>query len=260
MDRLTDVRYWEEQWKTIRPRRLHLYRDVDYETVRLLRRAAGPEPVRVLELGAGGSRVLPCLAAKFGHHVFGADFSHRGCVLLRANLALAGAKGSVVCEDLFQPSFKPEQFDLVFSCGLIEHFEDMRAVIEQHLRLLRAGGRAVVIVPNLQGLQGKVCKRFAPPLWAKHRVFGPAALGQALRSLGTFDVQSGYLGSFFFQIGMDSDWTAVSGWPKLLQRTVCGAARLGNASISLGFRLLPVRPHSRTFSTAFFACGLKPER
>jgi len=261
MDRLTDVRYWEEQWwKKIRPRRLRLYRDFDYETVRLLHRAAGPKAVRVLELGAGGSRVLPYLAAKFGYHVFGADFSPSGCELLRANLALAGAKGNVVCEDLFQPSLKPEQFELVFSCGLIEHFEDIGAAIQQHLRLARPGGRVALIVPNLQGLQGKIWKRLAPPLWARHRVFGPADLDKALRSLGLREVKSGYLGSFFLQLGLGSDWTALQRWPKLVQRAAYGSVRLLNAAVSFGFRLSPVRPHSRMFSTAFFAWGRKPER
>jgi len=261
MDRLTDVSYWEEQWwKKIRPRRLRLYRDFDYETVRLLLRATGPAPVRILELGAGGSRVLPYLAAKFGHHVFGADFSPSGCELLRANLALAGVKAGVVCEDLFEPSLKPEQFDLVFSSGLIEHFEDMDAAIAQHLRLLRPGGCVALIVPNLQGLQGKIWKRLAPPLWARHRVFGPADLDKDLRALGLRDVQSGYLGSFFVQLGTGSDWTAIQRWPKLVQGAAYSSVRLVNAVISLGFRLLPVRPHSRALSTGFFACGLKPER
>jgi len=261
MDRLTDVRYWEERWwNKIRPSRLRLYRDFDYETIRLLRRAAGPEAVRILELGAGGSRVLPYLAAKFGYRVYGADFSPRGCDLLRANLALAGAKGNVVCEDLFQPSLKPEQFDLVFSCGLIEHFEDMRAAIEQHLRLLRPGGRAVLIVPNLQGLQGRIWKRLAPPLWERHRVFGPGDLDKVLRSLGLREVKSGYLGSFFLQLGLDSDWTGLQRWPKLVQRAAHNAVRLANTGVSLCFRVLPARPHSRMFSTGFFAWGRKPER
>ncbi|MGH9358652.1 MAG: class I SAM-dependent methyltransferase [Terriglobia bacterium] len=261
MDRLTDVRYWEEQWwKKIRPSRLHLYRDFDYEAVQLLRRSAGHEPSRVLELGAGGSRVLPFLAAKFRHNVFGADFSPNGCKLLRDNLALARVNGNVVCEDLFQSSFKAEQFDLVFSCGLIEHFAGVRAAIEQHIQLLRPGGRVVLIIPNLQGLQGKVLKRLAPPLWARHRVFGPADLAKDLRALGLREVQSGYLGSFFLQLGLGSDWTALQGWPKPAQRAAYSSVRLVNAAISLGFRFLPVRPHSRMFSTGFFACGLKPER
>lgn len=260
MDRLTDAGYWEEEWwKKGRPRRLRLYRDFDYETIGLLRRAAGSKRARVLELGAGGSRILPYLAARFGHQVFGTDFSPAGCHLLRRNFALAGASGAVVCEDLFQSSLKPEQFDVVFSCGLIEHFADTRAAIEQHVRLLRRGGRVALIVPNLQGLQGKICKRLAPRLWERHRVFGPADLVRILRNLGMREVQSGYLGSFFLQIGSGSDWTGVHRWPWVLQQAAHVSARAATGAISLGFRILPARPHTRMFSTAFFACGRKSD-
>lgn len=259
MDRLTDLRYWEEHWwKKLRPRKLRLYRDFDYETVQLLRREAGNGNCGVLELGAGGSRVLPFLARKFGYHVSGADFSPSGCRLLRANMALAGVKGHVVCEDLFQPALAPEQFDLVFSSGLIEHFEDTRAVIAQHLRLARAGGRLVLIVPNFQGVQGKIWRRLAPPLWAKHKVFGPAELEGFLNDLGLAGIRSGYLGSFFIHIGGDEDWSALDQWPGWMQWLTQNAVRLANGAASLGFRLFPLRPHSRLFSTAFFASGTKP--
>ena len=89
MKRLTDVGYWEENWwQQQHPRRLWLYRDVDFETIRLLRNAgrrlerdrplagegglppeAQVKPRRILELGAGGSRVLPYVARRFGYRV-----------------------------------------------------------------------------------------------------------------------------------------------------------------------------------------------
>ncbi len=261
MDRLTDVHYWEEQWwKKRQPQKLRLYRDFDYETVQLLRREAGSGKSRVLEVGAGGSRLLPFLAAKFGHRVSGVDFSPSGCLLLRANMALAGASGDVVCEDMFHSSLAPERFDLVFSSGLIEHFEDTRAAIAQHLRLVRPGGRLALIVPNFQGLQGKTWRRLAPPLAAKHKVFGPAELAGFLKDLGLIGVCSGYLGSFFLHVGRDEDWSVVRQWPGWAQWLAHGSVRVASGVISFGFRLSPLRPHSRIFSTGFFASGAKPER
>jgi SAM-dependent methyltransferase len=42
------------------------------------------------------------------------------------------------------------RFDVVFSVGLVEHFrgEARRRVVDQHARLLRAGGRALILAPN----------------------------------------------------------------------------------------------------------------
>ncbi|MGO9274995.1 MAG: class I SAM-dependent methyltransferase [Terriglobia bacterium] len=278
MKRLTDVGYWEENWwQQQHPRRLWLYRDVDFETIRLLRNAgrrlerdrplAGegglpPEaqvnPRRILELGAGGSRVLPYVARRFGYRVSGSDFSWRGCRLLGANLARQGAAGDVLCEDLFQSALRAETFDLVYSSGLIEHFDDTRAVLAEHFRLVRPGGALIVIVPNLQGVQGRIWKRLAPPLWSIHHVFGPEDLASILKTLGLAQVRAGYLGSFFIHIGRGAEWSGVKRWPRWLQLAAPASVRLVNGLISFGFRLLPLRPHSRALSPAFFAEGIKP--
>jgi len=267
--RLTDVTYWDEGWwKQKRPERLRLYRDVDYETVRLLEsavRAAAPSGVadagewpRVLELGAGGSRVLPYLARRFGYAVYGSDFSWHGCRLLASNLGLVGVKGNVVCEDLFQSALAGEEFDVVYSSGLIEHFDDTRAVIQEHLRLVRPGGCLALIVPNFQGIQGRLWKRLAPALWARHRVFGPEELHASLETLGLERIRAGHLGSFFIHIGRGAEWSRVNAWPFGLGLAAHGVVRIANGLASLGFRLSPWRPHSRALSPAFFAVGVKP--
>ena len=266
LKRLTDVCYWEESWWTqVRPEKLRLYRDFDFETVRLLGRAcqelksASPTAsVSVFEMGAGGSRVLPYVGSKFDCKVFGSDFSLSGCKLLGANLALQGLHQAAVCEDLFQSSVLPDAFDLVFSSGLIEHFDDTRAVVAEHVRLLRPGGRLVLIVPNLEGVQGMIWKRLARPLWERHWVFGPEFLAGILKDLKLESIEFGYLGSFFIHIGMGDDWTVVKSWPRWLQRLVHYCVRLANGMVSLMFRLSPLRPHSQALSPAFYAAGVKP--
>ncbi|HLW78833.1 MAG TPA: class I SAM-dependent methyltransferase [Terriglobia bacterium] len=262
MERLTDVAYWDENWWTQkRPERLRLYRDFDFETVRLLGKAAGDAAQagrpRVLELGAGGSRVLPYLARRFGYAVVGCDFSWRGCRLLRSNLELARVRGGIVCEDVFHSALAPGQFDLVYSSGLVEHFDDTRAAVAEHLRHVRPGGRLALIVPNFQGVQGRIWKRLAPALHARHRVFGPQDLAGILSSLGLGRICSGYLGSFFIHVGRDPDWSGVRTWPAALGLLVHRSVRLVNGFLSLGFRLSPWRPHSRALSPAFFALGTK---
>lgn len=265
MKRLTEVAYWEENWwKKKRPERLRLSRDFDFETVRLLRHASGASSEatgstrpRLLEIGAGGSRLLPYLGWKLGCEVFGCDFSLSGCRLLRANLARQEISGGVICEDLFQSSLPAEKFDVVYSSGLVEHFDETRPVIVEHARLVRPGGWLVLIVPNFQGLQGRIWKRLAPSLWARHKVFGPEELADCLKSLGLDQVRSGYLGSFFVHVERGPEWSVVRGWPAGLGLSVHAGVRLANAILSLAFRLSPWRPHSRALSPAFFAAGIK---
>lgn len=273
MSRLTDVAYWEKNWWVgARPQRLRLYRDFDFETVRLLRAASqrhvraeqspqGELPAkrpRVLEIGGGGSRVLPYLALKFGLEVYGTDFSLAGCRLLRANLALVDRPGSVICEDLFQSSLAADTFDVVYSSGLIEHFEDTRSVVTEHLRLLKPGGRLVVIVPNLLGLEGKIVAKLAPSLWKVHKVLSPDDLAGGLQSAGLREIHAGYLGSFFIYVGRGPEWSTLTRWPAWARLGMHGGLRLTNGLIALLCRLSPVRPHSRAFSPACFAVGVKP--
>lgn len=260
MRRLTDASFWEQEWwQRKHPERLWLYRDVDYEMVRLLARAGGSKGCRTLELGGGGSRILPYLSRKFGFRVFGSDFSWRGCLLLKANLSLQGIDGGVACEDLFHSSLAPESFDLVYSNGLIEHFDDTAAVVAEHLRLIKPGGKLVLAVPNLEGVQGRIFAKLAPPLWQLHRTFSARELAETLSGLGLQEIRSGHLGSFQIYLGYDPRWSALRNWPRWLWFLAHVSVRLGSGLISLAFRVSPWKPHTRAWSPAIFAAGTKPE-
>ena len=55
--------------------------------------------------------------------------------------------------DIFE--FQPKNnYDVVFSCGLIEHFKDLNKIIEQHVRICNEGGKIIIIIPNFRGLFG----------------------------------------------------------------------------------------------------------
>ncbi|MGE5327319.1 MAG: class I SAM-dependent methyltransferase [Deltaproteobacteria bacterium] len=258
MNALTDAAHWDKQWwSNQRPSKLRwLYRDQDYETVRLIRQSATKD-ARIAEVGGGGSRLLPYLGRSLGVKVLGTDFSLTACRLLRANFDLQGVEGQLVCEDLLQSSIAEGTFDVVYSAGVIEHFEDQRSVVAAHLRLVKPGGRLILTAPNLAGVQGRIFRRLAPPLWAKHLALQSDGLAEVFRQLGLHEVQSGYLGSFFLRVGRDPQWTGVHIWPRWLRSLGYWSVRLGNAAVSLFFRVSPWRPHTRAWSPSVFATGLK---
>src|SRR5437867_3606974 len=114
----------------------------------------GPES-RVLEAGCGRSPWLPFLNRRFGCRVVGIDIEPHAADLARANIAGAGAAGEVVCGDAFTLSTRPDLragFDLVYSMGVLEHFEDVVERISALALYLKAGGRILTTVPNLQGV------------------------------------------------------------------------------------------------------------
>ena len=115
------------------------------------------ERYSIIELGCGGSSYLPYLVKKYNNlQIFGIDNSLRGCKL--AVIGIDGGLSSVniVCGDIFQCPLTSEKFDIVFSVGLIEHFNDPCKVIEKHVDLLKPGGLLICVVPNVFGLQGKI--------------------------------------------------------------------------------------------------------
>jgi len=63
--------------------------------------------------------------------------------------------GSIKCIESDFFLFEGERkYDIVFSMGFIEHFENTKDVIERHIRLLSENGSLLIILPNLRGLNG----------------------------------------------------------------------------------------------------------
>jgi len=51
--------------------------------------------------------------------------------------------------------YQPENgYDVVFSSGVIEHFNDVNQIIEQHIRICNKGGKIIITLPNFRGLFG----------------------------------------------------------------------------------------------------------
>ncbi|MFI7312875.1 methyltransferase domain-containing protein [Streptomyces hygroscopicus] len=99
-------------------------------------------PGDVLDLGCGtGSLAL--LAAEAGHRVTGVDRSPRMARLAREKLAGTGA--TVLVGDAAEPPVPERSFDVVLVRHLLWLLPDREAVLRRWVRLLRPGGRLVLI-------------------------------------------------------------------------------------------------------------------
>lgn len=109
----------------------------------------------VIEFGCGGSSYLPYLNNKYNNlELYGMDKSPNGCNLT-VKIIDGGPKSSnIVCSDVLHPPFKSNKFDIVYSVGLIEHFDDTKEVLEKHVDLLKPGGLLICYIPNIIGFQG----------------------------------------------------------------------------------------------------------
>ncbi|WP_316840739.1 class I SAM-dependent methyltransferase [Pedobacter gandavensis] len=116
--------------------------------------------------------------------------------LLEAN-QLKPSDINIIETDLF--SYQPtQQFDLVLSCGLIEHFNDTADIINRHIAFVKPGGTLFITLPNFKALNGWFQKSFDRENYDKHNIdcMDPKLLANICKQAGLELVQSRYFGNF----------------------------------------------------------------
>jgi 2-polyprenyl-3-methyl-5-hydroxy-6-metoxy-1,4-benzoquinol methylase len=166
----TDLAHWESAWG-VRPR-MRVPSGVDIGTrnvLRLLGRYLRPG-MRYLEIGCAPGKILVWVAREINAPVCGIDYSPTGVDTTKWLCDGLGVKADIRCEDAMKSSFDERASDLVFSCGLIEHFDDPKPIVAAHVRLLAPGGIALIAVPNYSGIYLKLQSWCDPENLALHNL------------------------------------------------------------------------------------------
>jgi SAM-dependent methyltransferase len=106
---------------------------------------AGARGLKVLEIGCG----LGTDGAQFaeaGADYTGVDLTEAAVELARRRFELFDLPGTFKTADAESLSFPDESFDLVYSHGVLHHTPDTGKAIQEIHRVLRPGGRAVVML------------------------------------------------------------------------------------------------------------------
>lgn len=99
------------------------------------------------------------------------DFHIRQEIVHRFEEINGLAKGTIRCIESDFFNYAPDRtYDVVFSSGFIEHFEDTRDVIARHVNLLSKEGQLLLLVPNFLGLNGKLQQWFDQENLAAHNL------------------------------------------------------------------------------------------
>ena len=116
---------------------------------------------KVLEIGSG-TGINTALMARQGAKVVFFDQSQAALDLARKTMELWGLDGEYVKGDAFDYSFKQE-FDLVHSEGVVEHFLSRRRqeILEVHAGAAKRGGKVLIIVPHAGCMGYRIGKRLA---------------------------------------------------------------------------------------------------
>ncbi len=195
---LTDREFWTRYWESKTDLNVAIERD--YLFHRQLKSIVKREqPQTAIELGGFPGYYTIFLKKHFGIEGTLLDyFVHEGILgsVLEAN-NLQKQDINVIEANLF--SYQPQKrYDLVLSCGLIEHFEETSGIISKHLEFLNPGGTLFITLPNFKSLNGWVQKTFDKDNYSKHNIacMDPDLLKGMLTRLGLEVIGSGYFGRY----------------------------------------------------------------
>lgn len=110
---------------------------------------------------------------------------------------LSESEVEIIETDLF--TYQPQKkYDLVLSCGLIEHFKDTKDIITKHVPFLNDEGTLLITLPNFKGVNGWVQKKFDRYNFNKHYLdcMNPDFLAETAKDLGLKNVEAFYYGKF----------------------------------------------------------------
>ncbi len=163
-------------------------------------------PVRrdwsALEVGCAPGGNMLQFNRLFGYIPFGVEYSHVGAETSRTVLSQNGFDGRNVMEsDFFASSFQNEyrgRFDVVFSCGFIEHFDDPRKAVEAHVNLLKTDGYLICTIPNLRSFGYPLLRLIARDVLDAHNLplMRPSPFRALFDDLGLVTTFCGCLGVF----------------------------------------------------------------
>lgn len=147
-----------------------------------------PANSRFLEAGCGLGQWC-FYANKLGHEAVGADIAED--IINRLNEFIRGKPEyknmRFLVDDLCNSKLESNQFDLILSLGVIEHFRDSSLMLEELRRLLKPGGKVFISVPNIFAMQTitrPLTELFG--IWSigYEKSFSPASLKKQIRDAG----------------------------------------------------------------------------
>ncbi|HZS05704.1 MAG TPA: class I SAM-dependent methyltransferase [Blastocatellia bacterium] len=193
----------------------------DYLEWEVLYRSYFPKETRglkVLEIGSAPGTNLVRLNQTFGFVPYGVEYSEAGVEVNRKVFERHGLDtGNVIYADFFSDTFQSEYreaFDIVISRGFIEHFTEVEGVIDKHISLLKDGGRLLISIPRLVGLNYLLCRLFNKDILPLHNltIMHKQSFTDLFRNKPLIQEYCGYYGTLKFSVSLPGQRTGFRGW------------------------------------------------
>jgi SAM-dependent methyltransferase len=197
-NKLTDKAFWANYWESKKALAFNV--PPNYTFYKLLEQIIKErKPETAIELGGFPGYYTIFLKKYFGLNATLFDYYiHQGVLkeVLTVN-DLTEKDIEVIEGDLFNYQSQ-KQYDLVLSCGLIEHFNDTKDIIARHLPFLKPGGTLFITLPNFTGINGWVQRKYDKSNYEKHNIssMDPQLLATYCKELGLKNIEAYHYGKF----------------------------------------------------------------
>lgn len=253
--------YWAQGWEGAPPRPLQdldqpsIKNAIDVQYLKIFRKVFQPgKKMSVIELGCGNSIWLAYFKKYFDADIYGLDYTDTGCRTAQAILDANGMKGEIINGDIFNPSpTLKDKFDIVYTNGVVEHFEDTADCLRHCVAFARPGGTVVTFIPNLAGWIGAGQKRLDKAIYDIHVPQDLEHLKQAHEKAGLTVIEGDYLMPLNLYM-MNTSKFKDKPWYPLIRAAFALPTRAIWTLEFMGLRL----PANRTLSSYIYVLARKP--
>ena len=137
--------YWESAWANYQPQ---IYPGPIFDFHELYRKyLPRNDRLSCVEIGAMPGNHLVYFHKEFGYRVTGIDYCSDLTPIVKTMQLNAIDDYHLINSDVSSLPDR-ELYDVVFSSGFVEHFEDCRGVVALHAGMVKAEGYLLIAVPN----------------------------------------------------------------------------------------------------------------
>jgi SAM-dependent methyltransferase len=203
MNRLSKEEYWSNKFSNKQIPRYHrLDQYNNYRFDKLFKEILPKnENFKILEIGAAHSSWLIYWAQEFHYVPFGIEYTKNGAELGQANLDFFNIEGKLFEGDFFDKDaeFRKQKYNVIFSYGFIEHFDNVEEILIDTYNLLEDDGYVITVVPNIEGIWGKISQKIHPEIYNIHKVVNQETF-KTFDSLTGKNLFNKYFGTFFIYV------------------------------------------------------------
>lgn len=165
--------YWDKSWmNTQLPRQMHPSRNpLDRKFQKFLKKHI-PVGGKFLEIGCAASHWMPFFGKDMKYELYGVDYSQSGLDLTKKNLEFFCLTPELFLGEFTEMNLNKNFFDVVYSGGVIEHYQDPTPILRKAFEILKPGGLKLTVIPNNWGLVGTIQKRLDRGVFDLHMPFG----------------------------------------------------------------------------------------